>query len=222
MRYAGPAVARQPDALTVSATVQLAAAAMLLHEGVERGLRRVTLTLSLAAALVAGWFGYDSELRSRVLQVCVDVPAARRAFPGKSDVDALALYHERHNQFWDAQGRPADDPSVIAGIARARAESQARTWAAEPYHGPIRQALTVGLWSLVAVAGPWLLFFFAHWIVIDLPGDFRTRQSLREWRPPGRGGSHAQGTVHRRTDGHDPAGSRSTVRPGGGEEARGE
>ncbi len=46
----------------------------------------------------------------------------------------------------------------------------------------------------------------------DLPGDFRTRQSLREWRPPGRGGSHAQGAVHRRTDGYDPAGSRSTVR----------
>jgi putative transposase len=27
----------------------------------------------------------------------------------------------------------------------------------------------------------------------DLPGDFRTTGSLREWRPPGRGGSHAQG-----------------------------
>jgi len=37
MRDAGPAVARHPDALTIHAAVQLAAAAVLLQEGVEGG-----------------------------------------------------------------------------------------------------------------------------------------------------------------------------------------
>jgi hypothetical protein len=35
MRDVGPAIARHPDALSVHAAVQLAAAAMLLQEGVE-------------------------------------------------------------------------------------------------------------------------------------------------------------------------------------------
>ena len=39
MRHAGPAVARRPDALTLHAAVQLAAATMLLHEGAEGGER---------------------------------------------------------------------------------------------------------------------------------------------------------------------------------------
>jgi hypothetical protein len=34
---AGPAVARQPDALTIDAAVQLAAATVRLHEGVAGG-----------------------------------------------------------------------------------------------------------------------------------------------------------------------------------------
>jgi hypothetical protein len=37
MGDAGPAVARHPDALTIHAPVQLTAAAVLLHEGVEGG-----------------------------------------------------------------------------------------------------------------------------------------------------------------------------------------
>jgi hypothetical protein len=37
MRDAGAAVAGHPDALTINAGVQLAVAAMLLHEGVEGG-----------------------------------------------------------------------------------------------------------------------------------------------------------------------------------------
>jgi hypothetical protein len=37
MRGAGPAVARQPDALTIDAAVQLAGATVRLHEGVEGG-----------------------------------------------------------------------------------------------------------------------------------------------------------------------------------------
>jgi hypothetical protein len=37
MRDAGPAIARQPDAVAIHAADQLAAAAMLLDEGVEGG-----------------------------------------------------------------------------------------------------------------------------------------------------------------------------------------
>jgi hypothetical protein len=37
MRDAGPAVARHPDLAAVNVAVELAAAAMLLHEGVEGG-----------------------------------------------------------------------------------------------------------------------------------------------------------------------------------------
>jgi len=35
MPYAGPAIARHPYSFVLDATVQLAAAAVLLHEGVE-------------------------------------------------------------------------------------------------------------------------------------------------------------------------------------------
>jgi hypothetical protein len=35
MRDAGPAIARHPNALAIHAAVQLATAAMFLHEGVE-------------------------------------------------------------------------------------------------------------------------------------------------------------------------------------------
>jgi hypothetical protein len=37
MHDTAPAVARQPDALTINATVQLTAAAVLLEEGVKGG-----------------------------------------------------------------------------------------------------------------------------------------------------------------------------------------
>jgi hypothetical protein len=37
MRDATPAVARQPDPLTINPAVQVAAATMLLHEGVDGG-----------------------------------------------------------------------------------------------------------------------------------------------------------------------------------------
>ncbi|MDO8476355.1 MAG: FecR domain-containing protein [Candidatus Rokubacteria bacterium] len=56
--------------------------------------------------------------------------------------------------------------------------------------------------------------------VTDLPGDFRTKGSSREWRPPGRRGSRAKGAVYRKADGRDSEGSRSTARGRGREEAR--
>ena len=37
MRDAGPAVARQPDSISIDAAIQLAAAAVLLQEGIEGG-----------------------------------------------------------------------------------------------------------------------------------------------------------------------------------------
>jgi hypothetical protein len=48
--------------------------------------------------------------------------------------------------------------------------------------------------------------------VADLPGDFRTKGSPREWHTPGRRGSHERGAVHRRADGHESEGHRSTTR----------
>ena len=56
--------------------------------------------------------------------------------------------------------------------------------------------------------------------VADLPGDFRTKGSSKEWRPPGRRGSRAKGAVYRRADGRDSEGSRSTARARGRDEAR--
>jgi hypothetical protein len=55
MRDAGPAVARHPDALPINAAIQLAAAAVLLHEGVEERRRITAVLLPRIELLCSGW-----------------------------------------------------------------------------------------------------------------------------------------------------------------------
>jgi hypothetical protein len=131
---------------------------------VERGIRRIVLIVSLAAALAIGWYRYSQDNTSS-LAVCVDVPAARREFPGKTDVEALTLYHQRRTvAAFTMDGKPMD-VNVLSVYIRDTADRQACEWSPELCPSFARTLATAGLYGALVLASVWALFYLGLWIV---------------------------------------------------------
>jgi hypothetical protein len=139
----------------------------------ERGLLRIVLSLSLVAAVMGGWLAYRDTQMFQALTVCDKIEAARREFPGKSDVDALALYYNVHSDILDARGVPLPDRKAVArmSIARAAAENDAQS--ISECYSSFQRILHISLWALAALAAVWAVFFFLRWIVMGFRGATR-------------------------------------------------
>jgi hypothetical protein len=130
---------------------------------IERGLRRIVLSLSIAVAVMGGWLGYgDVQVSQRLTpsaESAMVMRNLRAKYPEYGDMTDQALAAavvKKYPQYQDVLGDIAHPPNVV--VAKENLT---------------RRILTVGLWGLVPFAVVWAAFFFLRWILMGFRGAER-------------------------------------------------